>query len=419
MRIVLAPAGSRGDFQPLLALAVGLRDAGHDVVMLASPNFVSEVTAFGIPVHAVGFDIEVFLRETGFEASPMRATLTLFRVGRQKVVELIAEAVALAQGADLVIGSGAQIAAPTVAEAVGAPYAYVAFTPQALWSRHHPPFTFPIMGMPGFVNRLLWHGFIRLTAAVFGGPLNGQRRALGLAPVRDWYGHFFPRDATILASDPELAQPAPDSKLALPPTGAYHLRDTRPIEPALERFLARGAPPVYVGFGSMVDKRPAQTTRMIVEAARAAGTRLLLSRGWAGFGGDAAALGDDVMSTGPVSHALLFPRVSAVVHHGGAGTTAAAARAGRPQVIVPHVFDQFMWARWVHAAGLGPSPLPRSRLTAARLAERLRAVSADPKHGHAARAVAVQLEARDAIAAGVAAVEQLVSARRGIRRGSS
>ncbi len=425
MRVVLAPAGSRGDFQPLLALGLGLRAAGHDVVMATSPSFVAEVRAFGLEARTVGLDAEAFVRESGFAASPLAATYDLFKIGRAKVREMIVEGLPLMRGADVVVGAGAQIAAPTIAEALGVPYVFVAYTPQALWSSHHPPFTFPLHGLPRFANRALWRAFSVMTGAVFAGPINAERCRLGLAPVHRWYEHFFPPSAILLASDPELAGPAPDSFLAVPPTGALHLPDTRPLSAELERFLAAGPPPVYVGFGSMPDKRPAETTRLIVAAARSAGARLVLSRGWAGFGahdagagratkqageplaGGESALGADVFVAGPSSHALLFPRVAAVVHHGGAGTTAASARAGRPQVVIPHIFDQFQWARWVHAAGLAPPPLARGRLTGGRLVVALSAVLREASYRTSAHEVGAKLRSRDSTADAIAAIEKL------------
>jgi vancomycin aglycone glucosyltransferase len=119
-----------------------------------------------------------------------------------------------------------------------------------------------------------------------------------------------------------------------------------------------------------LDEDPARTTREVVEAVRAAGARALVSRGWAELGG--ASLPPEVLAIGPVSHSALLPRVRAMVHHGGAGTTHAAARAGTPQVVVPHLLDQYYWADRVHTLGLAPKPFKRSGLTATRLAESLR-----------------------------------------------
>ena len=151
----------------------------------------------------------------------------------------------------------------------------------------------------------------------------------------------------------------------------------------------------------------------------------MLSRGWAGFGahdagagratkqageplaGGESALGADVFVAGPSSHALLFPRVAAVVHHGGAGTTAASARAGRPQVVIPHIFDQFQWARWVHAAGLAPPPLARGRLTGGRLVVALSAVLREASYRTSAHEVGAKLRSRDSTADAIAAIEKL------------
>src|SRR5262249_35735823 len=127
MRVLMAPAGSRGDFQPLLALAVGLRAAGHEVLVVTSPNFESDVAAFGLPFYAIGPDAEAYMRERNFDVSPLRAMYELLRVGRELIVSLIGEAIPLARGADVVVGGGAQITGPTVAEAAGVPYVYVAY----------------------------------------------------------------------------------------------------------------------------------------------------------------------------------------------------------------------------------------------------------------------------------------------------
>ena len=407
MRVLVAPAGSRGDFQPLLAFALGLRAAGHQVLVAASPNFASELAAFGLPFQALGFDVEAYMRELElFTSSRTRATWELFKVGRREIFQLIAEALPLARGVDVVVGGGAQIFAPTAAEAAGVPYVYVAYSPQSLWSAEHPPFTMPVFGLPRPLNRVLWSLSLAAVRAAFGGPLNRQRRLLGLPPVRDWYDHFFPRRRTILAADPEIAPPAPDSPLAHPPVGAFHLEDQRPLAPELERFLASGPAPVYAGFGSMPDADAAGTTQIFLDAARSAGVRLVLSRGWAGHGAGVPA-GDGALVIGPTSHALLFPRVAAIVHHGGAGTTAAATRAGRPQILVPHVFDQFLWGRRVLEARLGPAPISRHRLAAKSLGGALQAALGEARYRDRAAEIAAQVRARNSIAAGIAALQTL------------
>jgi vancomycin aglycone glucosyltransferase len=173
----------------------------------------------------------------------------------------------------------------------------------------------------------------------------------------------------LLAADPLLAPLAPDLS-GTRQVGAFFLDDPQPLPAEVEAFLAAGEPPVYIGFGSMVDPDPARTTRELVAAVKAAGVRAILSKGWAGLG--AEALPPEVLTIGSVSHRALLPRVRAVVHHGGAGTTHAAVRAGVPQVIVPHILDQFYWSERMYRLGVAPAVFTRKQLGARRMAEALR-----------------------------------------------
>lgn len=408
MRVALFPSGTRGDFQPLLAFAVGLKAAGHAPHMVCNPNFCRDAEAFGIACTPIGVDNEALLRGLKLGISHTRAAYQIFHLGRGRIAGLVDQAIPLAQGADAIIGSGTQRSAATVAELLGVPYVHVAYSPQTFRSSRHAPFVVPLSGLPAVVNRLLWDGFLAASRAAFIGPLDDKRRALGLAPVRDTYEYLYPR-GSFLAADPEIAPLPPDSTLIYPPLGAFLLPDRRPLGAELERFLAAGPPPVYIGFGSNVDPDPEGTTALLVAAAAAAGVRLVLSSGWAGYG-ERMAASDAVLAVGSVSHALLLPRVAAIVHHGGAGTTAAAARSGRPQIVVPHVFDQFQWARWVHRAGLGPAPIARSRLTVERLAAAVRAAHAPDIQARAA-ALAERLRDRDPVADAVALLARIVGER--------
>ena len=139
-------------------------------------------------------------------------------------------------------------------------------------------------------------------------------------------------------------------------------------EPDLAAFLAAGTPPVYIGFGSIVVDDPNAMTNLIFEAVKRTGQRALVSKGWGGFGADALEIPDGVFMLGNVPHDWLFKHVSCVVHHGGAGTTAAGIALGKPTVIVPFFGDQPFWGAMVARAGAGPSPIPSKQLTADKLA---------------------------------------------------
>jgi UDP:flavonoid glycosyltransferase YjiC (YdhE family) len=412
MRVVVAPVGSRGDFQPMLALSVALRAAGHEVLLLTPPSLASEAAAFGVPSAPTAFDLRALLEETPFEASPLRAARALFAQAPGWMAQAAEAGVEACRGADLLVGAGAQLVGASIAERLRIPYAFVIYSPQMLRSSYHPPMVVPTSGLPRVLNRLLWAAFGAAAARTLGRPLRRSRRALQLPPLRDLYRHVVPLGATLLAADPELAPLPPDVALAHPPTGALHLEDLRALPAGLEAFLRAGPPPVYLGFGSMPDATPEATTALFLEAARRVGCRLVLAGGWAGFGGDpaeAVVLGERALAVGPVSHALLFPRVAAAVHHGGAGTTSAAARAGLPQVLVPHLFDQFLWGRSVAQAGVGLA-VARKGLTATSLATALAQVLERPSFAERARALGAAVRARDAGARMVQALEGIVRA---------
>jgi vancomycin aglycone glucosyltransferase len=175
-------------------------------------------------------------------------------------------------------------------------------------------------------------------------------------------------------------------------TGAWILEDSTPLAPEIEEFLANGEPPIYLGFGSM--PAPKSVSRTLVDAVRAVGRRTILSRGWAELGLIDEA--PDCIAVGDVSHQSLFPRMAAVVHHGGAGTLASAARAGVPQVVVPMFGDQFYWANRVRALGMGSSVV--GPLTSESLATALRE-ALEPAVAARSRSGAQQLPSDGALVA--------------------
>jgi len=353
MRVLLSTIGSRGDVQPLVALGAELRRQGHAVRLCTPPDFQDWIEGLGLEMTPIGPPVSGAVpRRPVATSAPIsgddRRRMAEATVGTQ--FETIAAA---ASDCDVIVAATAlQIAARSVAEMRGIPYVFAAYCPVVLPSLlHAPPRLPPIPGDPPLPpttdHAELWARDGARFGDLFGGALNAHRASLGLAPVHGVRGHVF-TDQPWLAADPTLA-PWPDTGDRVLQTGAWILPDTRRLSPALESFLASGAPPVYVGFGST---RVGEDLGLQVrQAARALGRRVLVSRGWAGLasGEDES----DCLTIGDENLELLFPRVAAVVHHGGAGTTTAAARAGAPQVVVPHVYDQFYFAARVSALGIG------------------------------------------------------------------
>lgn len=387
MRVLLSTIGSRGDVQPLVALAMELRALGQEVRLCVPPDFREWIESLGFPVTPIGPE----LRSTG-KASPSAPPPTPEQI-RQMMEGTVAAQfetiTSAAPGCDLIVGATAlQIAAPSVAERMGIPYVFAAYCPAVLPSPHHAP---PVLGMLGDTPAPtadpseLWAQDAQRWTTTWGPLLNARRESLGLAPVSDVRDHVL-TERPWLAADPILG-PWPDrADPAVFQTGAWILPDERPLSPELEAFLDAGEPPVYFGFGSI--RAPGDLNRVMIESARALGRRAIVSRGWA----DLALVDDapDCLAIGEVNQQALFTRVAAVVQHGGAGTTTTAARAGAPQVVIPQQYDQHYWAGRVHQLGIGTAHAPGAptadSLTAA-LARTL-------EPGVAARARAITAEVR-------------------------
>jgi vancomycin aglycone glucosyltransferase len=256
-----------------------------------------------------------------------------------------------AEGCDALVASGLMPAgARTVAEVRGIRYVCAVLNPRSLPSPHYPPLPRPGRPFPPGVtdNRMLWEVDAEKVDALYRTPLNSHRASIGLPPVDTVHSHVI-TDRPWLATDPILAPWPGSPDLEVVRTGAWMLPDDRLLPTDLEAFLAAGAPPVYVGMGSV--RAPEDIARVAIDAIRAKGRRVILHRGWA----DLALTDDhdDCFTVGEVNHQALFPRVAAVVHHGGAGTTTTAAKAGVPQVVVPQIADQPYWAGRVADLGIG------------------------------------------------------------------
>jgi len=372
MKIAIAVEGTRGDVYPMFALAEALHGAGHDVRVVGPPDFEDVAEERGLEYWRMGANVRDFLEETaeGIQSRGMRFLRDIDRWGKQSVQHQFREIPEATRGMDRIFAAGTIVAAATAAEIHDIPFRYVMYTPGMIPSADHTPAFLPFQVESRFLNRCFWR-FIRVvTNAWLSRDVNDQRQQRGLAPTRDMLGHAMsPRP--ILAVDRELAPVPEDSPIAIEQIRCLHPDRGDPLPDKLESFLAAGPPPVYLGFGSMPDPHPERTTGRMLDAISSLGCRAVISKGWAGLGD--GALPEGVLAIDPVSHASLFPRMAAVAHHGGAGTTHSASRAGVPQVLVPHVLDQFYFARRIQALGVGPPAIPRGQLSAGRLAETLRA----------------------------------------------
>jgi vancomycin aglycone glucosyltransferase len=402
MRILLAPHGTRGDVQPIVALAVALRARGHDVVLTVPANFVAWVRGYGFNTESDGIDVEARLRSAGADLQSLSWQMRYL----SHITPLLFEPVARAsEGCELIIGAGLQFAAASVAEERGVPYAHAVYCPCATPSSAAPPPNVHRQTLPRWINRLLWKAGGPIADLALRGHINRGRATLGLKPLDSPVSQIL-KGQVILAADPDLGPMPDDAPERTVSTDAWVLDEPGTLAPRVEAFLRQGAAPIYIGFGSMVAPRVPELVAQAVAAVRAIGRGAVIAGGWASLERHVRAA-DDVLTVDAVPHSLIFPRVAAAVHHGGAGTTTAAARAGVPQVLLPHILDQYYWAHRVEVLGLGPRALPVELATADALCDRIRSAVSDPLIRERVKRLAPSVAARNGVTTAVEHLEAL------------
>jgi sterol 3beta-glucosyltransferase len=403
VRVLIVTSGSMGDVAPYTGLGRGLRDAGHEVTVATHEPFRGTITAVGLGFQPIPGDMREILpnargQDGVSSGTGPRALARLLRIAGPLVSSLgagIADAFAAVRPEAVLLSTMVAPLGYQIADALDVPGAGV--FPQPV----HPTREFGSVLVGGrsfgpWGNLALGHLVDLAARPLYAGPIRALRRDLGLPPasmraLQAWQQQRYPTFHGFSTS--VVPRPA-DWPAPLRVTGYWW--PARPAgwtpPPGLVDFLAAGPRPVFVGFGSMAAGHGARLAGPVLEAIRRAGVRAVVQAGWSGLdvGAD-----DDVITVRELPHDWLFPQVAAVVHHAGAGTTAAGLRAGVPAVPVPVLADQPFWARRLTDLGAAPGPLPLSSLTADRLAAALRAVTTDPHYAARAAAIAARLSTED------------------------
>jgi sterol 3beta-glucosyltransferase len=406
MRITLFTIGGRGDTQPFVALAVRLRQAGHRVTLAARPDFAGLAADYDVDFAPLGHPYQPFITGAA-EASALGSghLLNQLRYGlsqrRYVSDQLNQDAWRAAQGAEAIIYKYSWMTGYSIAEKLGIPCAAAMLFPLTP-TRAFPSFVFGRgIDRGPLLNRLVW----RLSEQVVWQLLHRDdtklRRELGLRPL-PFFGPLTRQQREEMpvyyAYSPAVLPRPADWPERMQVTGYWFLDPEPGWQPPAEllRFLQSGPPPVSIGFGSMASRDVEATLRLVLKALKLSGQRGVLLSGWAGLG-TGRPLPESVFRAESLPHSWLFPRMAAVVHHGGAGTTGAALRSGVPSILIPLAADQPSWARQVHALGAGPAPLPFQTLTAERLAETIREAVTNPAMRQRAAELGRQIQAEDGL----------------------
>lgn len=421
MKVLILTYGSRGDVQPHVALGRGLKERGHDVLIATAGRFRDFVEGNGLRFGAMTDDLLAIMdtpqgrdlfEKGGNPAGVLRDGLAMLRRVGPLQRELLDQSWDIARdfAPDLIVYHPKAGAAPHIAEKLGIACVLTALAPMFQPTRAFRFFVAPDRDLGGWLNRATFRLTLFATARMWARFIPDFRKSLGLPATKSFDMLETPdgRPIPILHAHSEAVVPRPDDwPDTAHVTGYWFLDAQDEWSPPkhLTEFLDAGPPPVYVGFGSMAGGDPEKLAAIVVEALGRAGLRGIVASGWGGLRtGD---LPDTILAIDHAPHGWLFPRMATVVHHGGAGSTAAGLRAGKPSVIVPFFGDQPFWGARVHRLGAGPKPIPRGKLTVERLEKALREATGSPAVAEAAARIGDRIRAEDGVGCAVKLIEAM------------
>jgi sterol 3beta-glucosyltransferase len=402
MRIVIITVGTLGDVQPFVALGVGLKQAGHTVTICTSSRFHTFISEYGLNYAYMNDELLKLLdTEAGKAAIESQGNIVfLWRQAMLSIRQTLDEAWVAAQSAEILIYHPKALAGYHIAEKLQIPGFVSLLLPLFTPTSAFPSPIFPNL-KGGWYNQLTYQLLPLLTAPYLHVINQWRQESLGLQP-RSWTEKeilgSYEQTMPIFYAYSSHVIPRPndwDSRTIV--TGYWFLETPSNFvpPPQLEDFLAAGKPPVCIGFGSMTGQNPKALTEIILTALKDTGQRGILLTGWGGMSD--ADLPDDVLQLEAIPHEWLFPRVAAVVHHGGAGTTAATLKAGVPNIIIPFFGDQPFWGQRVSALGVGTTPIPKKDLTAENLADAIRVAVNDQEMRQRALSLSETIQAENGV----------------------
>lgn len=417
MRILLLGFGSRGDVQPLLALAKGLADAGYTVTLAAGKDFKDFVEKAGLSYAPFTISMyELMNSDEGKEWTDNSRSSLDEAKNMRKMLAIAADDVhedmiRLVQSADVIVsGLPLFMTAQALAEKYNKRHItiqLVPFNPTREGRATIQPF-FPTKQI--WINRIAGYIGQYFTYWIFKEVGNSFREQLGLAPMSFTdYCRAYNQDVPVIYGLSKHLITEPDDWGENTFITGYWYQDAHldwEASPELLDFLAKGDKPIYLGFGSMSNKNPEATTQLMVDALAQAEKRGIIYSGWAGL--KAESLPESVFLLDGAPHDWLFPQMAGVVHHGGAGTTAVSLRAGVPTTVVAHMADQPYWGRRVHELGVGGECIHRKDLTVERLAKAIHYMTDNPQIQQNATALSQKIVQEDGVAEAVRVFDRLL-----------
>ena len=417
MCITILSAGSQGDVQPYLALAVGLKREGYKVRFVANSNFANAAAKYGLDFFPIQVDSYEFVQNRQSQSwlesqSIIKLIRSTVRVIRPVIQQMLIDVMEASQGSELIIYHsytlpfvyyiGKQLDIPCIPASI-----------YPMPTREHIALPVTIKKSPGrafnllshiLVDQITWHVFRPVIKSTW----NGNANVSFISP----YNQIIKEKQSILCGYSPTVLPRPSDLPDQVNITGYWFLDSPPDwqpDPELLAFINAGGRPVYIGFGSMGNPAKNQeTAEIVLKALGETGQRAVLSTGWSGMG-RGQKLPDHVYLLKHISHKWLLPKMAAIVHHGGAGTTGAGLSAGVPNVVVPHFGDQFFWGNRVAKLGAGPEPIPRKKLTAKRLADAISSASHNKEMQEKAITIGEKIRTEDGVGQAIRIIRQHIN----------
>lgn len=407
MRVLFVGWGTTGDVYPLLALSERLSKE-HQVRVCAPLIYKDKISQIGIDYSEVGttFDLNEF-HQTMDTLIRMRDPMgPLVLIAKEGILrhgeKWYHDCLEVMNGYDLVICHSIDIPAQEAAIRLGIPWITVTYCPGFIKTPDNAPYPFPNYSRT--FNRFVW-GLVKLRLRYAIDPLFNQFiTSVGGNPrssvaSEEMYSPYM----NLVAASPAIcpsAELSPNHKT----TGVWFLSEQNYTPPSdLVNFLEDGPPPIVVSFGSMGGSDGNETTQILIDAIKMTNQRAVIQAGWGLLGSQDTE--EDVYFTDYVPHGWLFPKGFCVIHHGGAGTTAAVCKAKVPSIVVPHIGDQFYWGKRLFNIGAAPKSLPRRNLTAKRLAGRIQQVMNSHAFTENAESLGAQMDSEDGLTTAVNLIE--------------
>jgi len=394
MRIAVFVYGTRGDVQPMLALSIGLAEKGHQIVFIANPENEEMVKDFGFSFVPFGPNVKEQIRQNALmKRSPTKNSPSAMKEFKTYIGDQLNLLPDIIRGSDLILNAGLGMGVASAADIANVPYRFVIFYPTLLG--------------PGssatILKRMKVALMVFMANSILKSFINKKRLEAGLDPIKS-VPDSYAGEHVIVAAEEALNKVNEGVKAKYTQTGYLFLPVKNKLPKKVEDFIVSGTPPVFIGFGSNPIYYPQELTQMFNRIAESTGQRLIVSKGWADLINSESS--SDVLYVDDISYELLFPKMAAIIHHGGTGTMAYAARAGIPQAAFPFMADQFINRDQIFKLQIGPKTFDFKKMTEKEIVAAIRDCVSNDLYKRRAVEISEKIHEKDGLKLTVQLIEE-------------